>query len=129
MPPNPLKNDTTLTGADNRRAWLILTIVWATLSAVILAPGDLVITSHWGDALHLVDILDRMSQGQQPHIDFVTPLGQWAISPISALMAVGLPTGQAFLVAQLLLAGGWGSLGWLSQSIGCLGCGPCFSLV
>lgn len=111
MSTEPLHPDQTAPVADLRRAWVILAIVWAAFAVVILVPGNVVITSHWGDALHLVDILDRMSQGQQPHRDFVTPLGELAFSPISALMAAGLPTGRAYLLAQILLAGGLGAAG------------------
>ncbi len=111
MPAQLHQLDTTQSVAESRRAWSILAIMWVVFSVVILAPGDLLITSHWGDALHLIDILDRMSQGQQPHSDFVTPIGQLAFSPISALMAAGVPTGQAYLGAQLLLAGGLGAAG------------------
>ncbi|MEO1536323.1 MAG: hypothetical protein AAFR73_01210 [Pseudomonadota bacterium] len=82
---------------------MILGGIWSFLAALTLFPGNVVIVSHWGDALHLVDILERMSQGQVPHLDFVTPLGQLAFLPISGLMALGLPTGLAYLMAQLLL--------------------------
>jgi len=111
MPTEPPRLDQTSPVAESRRAWLILAIVWAAFAVVILVPGNVVITSHWGDALHLVDILDRMSQGQQPHRDFVTPLGELAFSPISALMAAGMPTGRAYLTVQILLAGGLGAAG------------------
>lgn len=111
MPTEPLPLDQRPAVADSRRAWLVLVIVWVAFAVVTLGPGDVVITSHWGDALHLVDILDRMSQGQRPHRDFVTPLGELAFSPIAALMAAGVPTGRAYLVAQILLAGGLGAAG------------------
>ncbi len=111
MPSQPLQTENTQFVMESRRAWSILTIVWATFSIILLVPGNLVITSHWADALHLVDILDRMSQGQRPHLDFVTPLGELAFSPISGLMAAGMPTGQAFLVVQILMAGGLAAAG------------------
>lgn len=89
----------------HRTAWLAVLGFWVAVSLMILAPGDLILTSHWGDALHLVDILERMTQGQRPHMDFVTPLGELAFMPIVALIEAGLPTGRAYLVAQILVAG------------------------
>lgn len=88
---------------------MVLAIFWLAVSVIVIAPGNLVITSHWADALHLVDILDRMAQGQRPHLDFVTPIGELAFAPISFLMTLGLPTGRAYLVAQIFLAGGLGA--------------------
>lgn len=98
------------TRTEHRRVWLLLVCVWAFYAALVLSPGSLLITSHWGDALHLVDILDRMSQGQMPHRDFVTPIGILAFLPISALMSAGVETGQAYLITQLLLAGVLGAI-------------------
>lgn len=87
------------------RAWTVLALVWAGLSGLSLLPGALLITHFWTDALHLVDILARLSIGHQPHADFVTPIGRMAFEPIAALMRAGLPTGQAYVVAQILLGG------------------------
>ncbi|MEM7718064.1 MAG: hypothetical protein AAF222_02600 [Pseudomonadota bacterium] len=106
MSTNVAQLEDTTPAAASLRSWSVLAIIWLAFSTLILAPGHLVITSHWGDAMHLVDILDRMSHGQKPHIDFVTPLGELAFWPVAALMDAGLPTGRAFLIVQIILAGG-----------------------
>lgn len=76
---------------------------------VFLASGGvlkrgLFIDQHEGDMLHLVDIVMRMSMGQVPHLDFVTPLGAMAFLPFSSLIAAGLPIGAALIWGQVAFA-------------------------
>ncbi len=82
----------------------LLLAVLGVLGAVALIPGGLFIGKHEGDTLHLADIVLRMSRGQWPHLDFVTPIGVLAFWPISALVAAGMGVGHAILVAQVLVA-------------------------
>ena len=86
--------------SDTLRGWSILGILWATWCFLTLSPGALILDTHGGDALHTLDILERMAMGQVPHRDFITPIGQLAFTPIAALIRAGLPAGQAFLLAQ-----------------------------
>ena len=85
--------------------WRLLLLFWLFFGGVLWLQDGLVLTSHWGDALHLIDILERVAGGQRPHQDFVTPIGALAFLPIAILMEAGLPTGQAIFVAQFLLSG------------------------
>ncbi|MEM9854981.1 MAG: hypothetical protein AAF841_11105 [Pseudomonadota bacterium] len=78
--------------------------LWALGSALLLMPGGLSITRHTGDALHMIAIVERMSLGQTPHIDFMTPIGALAFWPISSLDRYGMEAGQAFVTAQVILA-------------------------
>ncbi|WP_301069328.1 hypothetical protein [Pseudooceanicola sp.] len=65
-----------------------------------------------GDMLHLADLVLRMTAGQVPHQDFMTPIGDLAIRPFAVLLS--LPTqfgirwqiglGQALLWGQILAA-------------------------
>lgn len=73
----------------------------AAISAVSLLKGGLYIDSHEGDALHLVEIVLRMSQGQWPHLDFVTPLGILAFAPISFFVDRGFGIGQSIILGQI----------------------------
>ncbi|NDH03439.1 MAG: hypothetical protein EBY40_10005, partial [Marivivens sp.] len=61
------------------------TSVFIVLMAAILALGGMAIAKsgfylgkHEGDTLHMVEIVSRMSAGQLPHIDFMTPIGALA---------------------------------------------------
>ncbi|MEO0676111.1 MAG: hypothetical protein AAFZ02_01015 [Pseudomonadota bacterium] len=77
--------------------------LWAVFTAVLLWPGALSITKHTGDALHMVAIVERMAQGQVPHLDFVTPIGALAFWPIAVFVEAGAEVGAAFLRAQVLV--------------------------
>ncbi len=53
--------------------------------------------------MHLLQILLRMSEGQMPHLDFVTPIGILAFLPIVVFMKAGMDVGQAFMFGQVLV--------------------------
>lgn len=54
--------------------------------------------------VHLVDLVLRMSAGAVPHLDFMTPIGEWAIRPMAILHNAGLPLGGALIWAQFGVA-------------------------
>lgn len=67
-------------------------------------PGGLFLDTHEGDSYHLLDVLTRMSRGETPHLDFVTPLGALAFWPIHWFMNAGVSAGMAMIYAQTLVA-------------------------
>lgn len=80
----------------------VFVLIWA---GIPLSSGGLAVGRHEGDTLHLVDIVLRMAHaGQQPHIDFMTPLGLLGLWPIVLFSKAGFGIGHAFLAAQALLA-------------------------
>jgi len=85
---------------------LIAAAYWAVLAVALLWPGGLSITKHTGDALHMVAIVERLAQGQLPHLDFMSPIGILAFWPIAVLVKFGLSVGQAFVLAQVLVGAG-----------------------
>ncbi len=88
--------------------WLRLTLVLglglAAWAAALLAKGGFFIDMHEGDTLHLLDMIMRMTAGEWPHLDFMTPIGVLAIAPIAAFVALGASAGQAILLAQVAVA-------------------------
>ncbi|MDA8747231.1 hypothetical protein N9M66_03365 [Litoreibacter sp.] len=86
------------------RYGLYLIAIVVVYGAMLLAKGGLYVTSHEGDALHLIDIVLRMGQGQWPHLDFVTPLGVAAFLPIAAFVKAGFGVGMSILLAQISVA-------------------------
>ena len=74
------------------------------MAALLLGKGVLLLDQHEGDALHVLDILFRMEQGQWPHVDFMTPLGVLSFAPIVGLMTLGLGTGHAIIGGFLMFA-------------------------
>ncbi|MEM6593635.1 MAG: hypothetical protein AAF672_02520 [Pseudomonadota bacterium] len=76
----------------------------AIIAAMTLSKGGLYINRHEGDVLHLTEIVRRMSQGQWPHLDFVTPLGGISFVPMAALVAAGFGIGVSILLSQVLFA-------------------------
>ncbi|MCH2077689.1 MAG: hypothetical protein MK180_12575 [Rhodobacteraceae bacterium] len=84
-------------------AWIALVALWGAMAVALVLPGALSITKHSGDALHMIAIMERLAQGQLPHLDFQTPIGILAFWPIALLVKVGLSVGQAFLISQVFL--------------------------
>lgn len=93
-------------------AMAALVMLWAVFAVALMWPGALAITKHSGDALHMIDIVERLALGQVPHRDFMTPIGLLAFWPIALLVKAGLSVGQAFLVAQVGLGAVLGALAW-----------------
>ena len=56
-------------------AWIALVALWGAMAVALVLPGALSITKHSGDALHMIAIMERLAQGQLPHLDFQTPIG------------------------------------------------------
>jgi hypothetical protein len=54
--------------------------------------------------MHLVEIVLRLSLGQRPHQDFMTPIGLFATEPMALFVRQGMGIGQAVLAAQALVA-------------------------
>lgn len=86
------------------RFFLALVAFGAVLGGIGLAKGGLYVDQHEGDMLHLIDIVMRMSLGEVPHLDFVTPLGIMAFLPFSSLVGYGFSLGSALIWGQILFA-------------------------
>lgn len=82
-----------------------LFLVFAAEAGLLLGKGVLLIDQHEGDALHLIEIALRMSEGQRPHFDFMTPIGFLAFAPSAWLVALGAGAGTALTGGMLLFAG------------------------
>ncbi|MGJ8586023.1 MAG: hypothetical protein ACSHXD_18180 [Marinosulfonomonas sp.] len=87
------------------------TVLFGFFVAVIVAmcgasllKGGLYLGKHEGDTFHAVEIVLRMSQGQWPHLDFMTPLGVLAFAPIALFVKLGYGVGMAFIMAQTLVS-------------------------
>lgn len=76
----------------------------AVLGGIGLSKGGLYVDRHEGDTLHLIEIVIRMSEGQWPHLDFVTPLGILSFWPIAALVGAEIGVGSAILWSQIAVA-------------------------
>jgi len=81
-----------------------LIVILVVQASLLLGKGVLLIEKHEGDALHVLEIVFRMSQGQWPHLDFMTPLGILSFAPIVWLMSAGLGIGYAILLSFVLFA-------------------------
>lgn len=90
--------------AENLRLGAFLALVIAVMGGVALAKGGFFLTIHEGDIMHLADIVLRMSQGQWPHLDFMTPIGVLAAAPIALFVKMGQGFGHALLWSQVLVA-------------------------
>lgn len=82
-----------------------LAALFAAYAVLLVLPGGLFLTTHDGDTLHMIAIVERMAQGQVPHRDFMTPIGALAFFPIAVLVRLGLDAGMAFAVAQAVVGG------------------------
>lgn len=69
-----------------------------------LLKGGLYTTRNEGDTLHFAEIVLRMTAGEIPHLDFLTPIGFFAFVPIVAFTKLGMGLGFATLLAQVVLA-------------------------
>jgi hypothetical protein len=69
-----------------------------------MIAGGLWFTAHEADMVHLIDIILRMSAVAVPHLDFMTPIGEWAMRPMALLHGAGLSLGMALIGAQILVA-------------------------
>lgn len=92
-------------GRPSARSYLaFLVIIFLLQSALLLGKGILLIDQHEGDALHLLQIILRMGQGEWPHLDFMTPIGVLAFAPSAWLMSLGLGAGHAIMGGMVLFA-------------------------
>ncbi|MEM9342115.1 MAG: hypothetical protein AAGA87_03630 [Pseudomonadota bacterium] len=80
---------------------LLLCVALVSLSVPF--KGGLYLTNFEGDALHLADIVLRMSGGEAPHADFMTPLGALAFWPFVPFQST-LPLGLSYTAGQALVA-------------------------
>ena len=81
-----------------------LLVFIAGFGGLSVIQNGLFLDTHEGDTYHLLDILFRMEQGLQPHVDFVTPLGLLAFLPIVLLMQADMGVGAAIVWSQVALA-------------------------
>ncbi len=91
-----------MSGSSQGKFVLFLVAILALQAVLLFWNGLLMITMHEGDALHSVQILLRMEMGQTPHVDFMTPIGFMAFSPIALFLDMGV--GKAFLAGNILMA-------------------------
>ncbi|EAQ02847.1 hypothetical protein OB2597_15735 [Pseudooceanicola batsensis HTCC2597] len=78
--------------------------VFAIYAALTLIGGAFRFTSHEADMIHLVELVLRVSAGAVPHLDFMTPIGHWAILPMALLHRAGVGLGYAMISSQVLVA-------------------------
>ncbi len=74
------------------------------LCGTALLKGGFYIGKHEGDTFHLLQIVFRMSEGQWPHLDFMTPIGVLAFAPIALFVKLGHGVGTSILLGQALVA-------------------------
>ena len=79
----------------------ILLVFVVLYGGVSWLAGGLYLDTHEGDSYHFLDILLRMSDGQIPHRDFVTPLGILFPLFIVLLVPVRLLAGRFFTPEEL----------------------------
>lgn len=82
----------------------VLAVIVLGLGGAAVLKGGLYIGKHEGDAMHMVQIVFRMAEGQVPHLDFMTPIGALAFWPIALLVKAGMGVGMAFLWSQVIVA-------------------------
>lgn len=83
-------------------AFLIAVLV--AMGGAAVFKGGLYIGKHEGDTLHLMQIVFRLTDGQTPHRDFMTPIGALAFWPIAMLVKAGFGIGMAIIWSQVLVA-------------------------
>lgn len=83
---------------------LFLSVCVAVLGGMSLVKGGLFVDAFEADAIHMLDIILRMTSGQTPHIDFSTPLGILSFLPISELTKLGFGVATSFILAQIGIA-------------------------
>ena len=88
--------------ASQAKYVIFLVFVLSVQAVLLFWNGLLMITLHEGDAMHMVQILLRMEQGEIPHKDFMTPIGILAFWPITLFMGMGV--GKAYLAGNVLMA-------------------------
>lgn len=84
--------------------FVFLCAVLAVYAGATLAKGGLFVGSYEVDTAHLLDLAFRLAGGQQPHVDFVTPLGVLSYAPVALLLSLGQGAGHALMYSQLLVA-------------------------
>lgn len=85
------------------RFGIFLLVLFAIEAALTLLPNGIVITGHEGDLLHMIDAGIRMSEGEIPHLDFMTPIGIIGFAPFAFFLSMGAAAGQAAVLANLLI--------------------------
>lgn len=94
-----------MNGPSARNLAIFLVVFLAAQAGLLLGQSNLLIDQHEGDALHLMQIAQRMADGQWPHLDFMTPIGILAFAPISWLLSLGAGAGHAMMGGMVLVAG------------------------
>lgn len=89
--------------ASIRYAVFLVSVI-VLLGGITISKGVFLVGQHDGDALHLAQIMVLRLEGWRPHQDFMTPIGYLAFWPIELMMRAGYPLGQAFFLAQALVA-------------------------
>ncbi len=101
-----------MSGAQKRLFCGILFGLLCLEALQIWFTGAFRIARHEGDMLHLSELILRMTSGQLPHLDYMTPIGDLAIRPMAAILDLqkrfdlntNLGLGGAMLWGQMLVA-------------------------
>ncbi|QDC08902.1 hypothetical protein FHY55_06440 [Oceanicola sp. D3] len=88
---------------NSGRLFAFLLAVLVIQAGIAAWRGELLVGKHEGDTLHLLEIVFRMSEGEWPHLDFMTPIGFMAFAPIALFVKLGAGVGHAILYAQALV--------------------------
>ena len=83
---------------------LFLLVLLAIIGFAMGFPTQVGISGHEGDLFHMIDAGLRMSNGEIPHLDFMTPLGILSIAPMALFLTLGFAGGKAALLSNLLVA-------------------------
>lgn len=89
--------------AEKTGLFFLLLVLWCFLAVIVALKGGFYFAKHEGDTLHLIQIVLRMAEGDVPHLDFMTPIGIWAFSPMAWLVRAGMGIGNAILWGQMLV--------------------------
>ncbi|MGG7566103.1 hypothetical protein ACQ5SO_08085 [Rhodovulum sp. DZ06] len=80
-----------------------LLIAWALLAAVELGAGALAAATFEVDMLHLMEAAMRGLEGQRPHVDYITPMGDLFLAMLTAGREwFGLGLGASFAFGNVL---------------------------
>ncbi len=72
-------------------------------AALTLWPARYSVTGHEGDMLHMLDMGLRMTAGELPHLDFMTPIGILGIAPVALFLGLGYGAVHSAVMADLLV--------------------------
>ncbi|MBT8476948.1 MAG: hypothetical protein KJO78_15910, partial [Alphaproteobacteria bacterium] len=93
-----------MSSANPRWMAIFLAVLLIVLMAPFVLAQKLFVMVYEGDALHTIEIVLRLVEGERQHIDFQTPIGILSFLPAVFFMQLGLPFGAAFIYGHLMIA-------------------------